>query len=441
MHDLQAKEKTEALLSFLEKSPTAFQAVENLAELLAASGFVRLEECNEWKLEAGKGYFLTKNQSTILAFRVPKKAPRQMLLSASHTDSPTFKLKDNFEAVAFDTYKKLDIEPYGGSIFASWLDRPLSVAGRLIVLENGVLTTKNVSLDRDFALIPSLAIHQNREVNKGVALNPAIDLQPISGDGAGDKDVLIKLLAEKVGCKPDAIKGKDLFLYNRSSGSIWGEKGEFFSSPRIDNLMCAYGTLQGFLQAKTPIDSLGVYASFDNEEVGSSTKQGAGSVFLRNALERVAKSLGVDFYRLMANGFLVSADNAHAVHPNHPELFDQANVPKMNRGLVIKTNAAQRYATDGLSEALMEEIAGRAGVPVQHFANRSDQPGGSTLGSIADTHLPILTVDVGMAQLAMHSSYETAGCSDVPYLEATLKQFYETKIEAEGDGRIHISFE
>ena len=441
MHDLQAKEKTEALLSFLEKSPTAFQAVENLAELLAASGFVRLEECNEWKLEAGKGYFLTKNQSTILAFRTPIDKPRQMLLTASHTDSPSFKLKDLYGTGVFNTYTMLDTEPYGGSIYASWFDRPLSIAGRLIIAEGALLKSKPISVDRDLLLIPSVAIHQNREVNKGVALNPAIDLQPLFGNGENSFYSLRKILAETAGCNPDAIKGADLFLYNRTPGSIWGKEEEFFSSPRIDNLMCAYGTFQGFLKAGSSFDSLNVYASFDNEEVGSNTKQGAGSVFLRNTLERVAKSLGVDFYKLMANGFLVSADNAHAVHPNHPELYDKSNVPQMNGGLVIKTNAAQRYATDGLSSAFMEEICLRAKVPVQRFANRSDQPGGSTLGSIADTHLPILTVDVGMAQLAMHSSYETAGCSDVPYLEATLKQFYETKIEAEGDGRIHISFE
>lgn len=441
MKNLQAKQKTKALLEFLQKSPTAYHAVENTAKILADAGFSRLFEGEDWKLEAGKGYFLTKNQSTILAFRVPKKTPRQMLICASHTDSPTFKLKENFETVAFDTYRKLDTEPYGGGIFASWLDRPLSVAGRLVILKDGVLEAKIVSLDRDLALIPSVAIHQNREVNKGVALNPAIDLQPVIGDGKGGKEVLLELLSQAAGCKPDAIRGADLFLYNRAPGSIWGGDEEFFSSPRIDNLMCAYGTLQGFLKAKAPLDSLGVYASFDNEEVGSNTKQGAGSVFFRNALERVAKALGVDFYKLMANGFLMSADNAHAIHPNHPELYDSLNVPKLGGGLVIKTNASQRYATDGLSAALMEEICKHAGLPVQRFANRSDQPGGSTLGSIADTHLPILTVDVGMAQLAMHSSYESASCEDIGYLESSAKAFYETGIRAEQDGKIRIVFE
>ncbi len=441
MKNSQANQKTKALLEFLQESPTAYHAVENTAKILADAGFSRLSEGEDWKLEAGKGYFLTKNQSTILAFRVPKKTPRQMLISASHTDSPTFKLKENFETVAFDTYRKLDTEPYGGSIFASWLDRPLSVAGRLVILKDGVLEAKIVSLDRDLALIPSVAIHQNREVNKGLALNPAIDLQPLFGGGKSNANALTDLLANEVGCDRDAIKGADLFLYNRTPGSIWGADEEFFSSPRIDNLMCAYGTLQGFLAAKAPLDSLGVYASFDNEEVGSNTKQGAGSVFFRNALERVAKTLGVDFYKLMANGFLMSADNAHAIHPNHPELYDQNNVPKLGGGVVIKTNASQRYATDGLSGAFMEEICNRAGVPVQRFANRSDLPGGSTLGSIADTHLPIMTVDIGMAQLSMHSSYETAGCADVPYLETAAKQFYETKFCVSSDGELQFIFE
>ena len=441
MKNSQATQKTKALLDFLEKSPTAFQAVENMANLLTANGFAPLFEGDDWSLEPGKGYYLTKNQSTILAFRVPEKAPRQMLISASHTDSPSFKIKDLFASSAFNTYTKLDTEPYGGSIYASWLDRPLSVAGRLVISENGVLKAKIVSLDRDLLLIPSVAIHQNREVNKGVALNPAIDLQPLFGGGKSNANALTDLLASEVGCNRDAIKGADLFLYNRTPGSIWGADEEFFSSPRIDNLMCAYGTLQGFLAAKAQMDSLNVYVSFDNEEVGSGTKQGAGSVFLRNALERIAKALGADLYRLMANGFLVSADNAHAIHPNHPELYDQNNVPKLGGGVVIKTNASQRYATDGLSGAFMEEICNRAGVPVQRFANRSDLPGGSTLGSIADTHLPIMTVDIGMAQLSMHSSYETAGCADVPYLETAAKQFYETRFCVTSDGELQFIFE
>ena len=439
MKDSPAKQKAKTFLDFLQKSPTAYHAVENMAKIFADKGFLQLSEGKDWKLEAGKGYYLTKNQSTILAFRIPQKTPEQLLLSASHTDSPTFKLKENFEALAND-YLKLDVERYGGSIYSTWLDRPLSVAGRVIVFENNTLTARLVNIDRDLLLIPSVAIHQNRKVNEGVALNPAIDLQPLFGDDNA-KGTLKKLLAKAAGCSVDAIRSADLFLYNRTPGSIWGADEEFFSSPRIDNLMCAYGTLQGFLAAKDAKDSLNCFVAFDNEEVGSDTKQGAGSVFLRNALERIAKALGVDFYKLMANGFLVSADNAHAIHPNHPELYDPINTPKLGGGVVIKESASQSYATDGMSSALCSEICRHAGVPVQHFANRSDLLGGSTLGSIADTHLPILTVDIGMAQLAMHSSYETAACKDIASLESFAKAFYETGIKTKQDGTYSISFE
>lgn len=439
MKKSQAKQKAKTLLDFLQKSPTAYHAVDIMAKLLADKGFLPLSEGNDWSLEAGKGYYLTKNQSTILAFRIPEKTPEQLLLTASHTDSPTFKLKENFEAVAND-YLKLDVERYGGSIYSTWLDRPLSIAGRVIVKEGDTLTAKLVNIDRDLLLIPSVAIHQNRKVNEGVTLNPAIDLQPLFG-GGNAKGALRKLLAKAAGCLADAILATDLFLYNRTPGSIWGADEEYFSSARIDNLMCAYGTLQGFLQAKAPANSLNLFASFDNEEVGSDTKQGAGSVFLRNTLERIAKATGADISKLLANGFLLSADNAHAIHPNHPELYDGLNVPKLGGGVVIKESASQSYATDGMSSALFSEICKHVGVPVQRFANRSDLPGGSTLGSIADTHLPILTVDIGMAQLAMHSAYETAASEDILHLEACAKAFYETGIRMEADGRYRIFFE
>lgn len=424
--------ETRKLLAFIENSPTAFHAADSIGGVLSEHGFHRLEETEVWDLRPGKDYFLTRNGSSLIAFRIPEEKPEQMLLAASHSDSPMFKLKSNYELVAFDQYLKLDTEVYGGTILSSWLDRPLSVAGRVILKRNGRFAAKNVCLDRDLLLIPSVAIHMNRQCNDGMKWDPAVDLVPLFGK-ADQKGTLARLIAEAVDAKPEEIAGSDLFVYNRIAGSIWGADSEFFSAPRIDNLMCAYGTLRGFCEAKPPKDSLNVYFCADNEETGSSTKQGAGSVFLSDVLNRICESLGTDKRRLLASSFMVSADNAHARHPNHPELSDPINSPHMGGGVVIKTNAAQRYATDGLSVAIFGEICRAAKVPVQVFANRSDLRGGSTLGSISNTLVPISTVDIGMAQLAMHSSYETAGTADPGFLLDAMRQFYAATIRSTGD--------
>lgn len=429
--------QTEELLDYIRRSPTAFQAVENAADYLAEKGFRRLEEVEPWDLRPGEGYYLSKNQSAMIAFRVPETVG-QVLITASHTDSPMLKLKPNFESVAINRYLRLDTEPYGGTIYSTWLDRPLSVAGRVVIKKGETFLAKNVCLDRDLALIPNLPIHVNREVNKGYAYNPAVDLMPLFG-GSDAKGTLCRMLAEQAGCDPEQIVGSDLFLYNRMPGSIWGAEREFFSAPRIDNLMCAWGTLKGFCEAEPNADSLNVWYCADNEETGSLTKQGAASAFLRDTLDRICEALGTDFRRVLANSFLVSADNAHAQHPNHPEMYDPLNVPHLGGGVVIKSNAAQKYATDGISEAIFSEICRSADVPVQHFANRSDLPGGSTLGSIANATVPMTTVDIGMAQLAMHSSYETAGVADVAHLFRAMKRFYASRIRSPKDGEWTVS--
>ena len=430
--------ETRKLLAFIESSPTAFHAVESIKNLLVEQGFEKLEEVSEWHLLPGKNYFVTRNGSSLIAFRIPVEKPLQTLLAASHSDSPMFKLKTDYELVAFEKYLKLDTEVYGGTILSSWLDRPLSVAGRVIIHRNGCFTAKNVCLDRDLLLIPSVAIHQNRQCNDGIKWNPAVDLVPLFGN-ADQKGTLARLIAEAVDAKPDEIAGSDLFVYNRMAGSVWGADSEFFSAPRIDNLMCAYGTLRGFCEAKPPKDSLNLYFCADNEETGSATKQGAGSVFLSDVLDRICESLGTDKRRLLASSFMVSADNAHARHPNHPELSDPINAPNLSGGVVIKTNADQRYATDGLSAAIFCEICRTANVPVQFFANRSDLRGGSTLGSVSDTLVPVTTVDIGMAQLAMHSSYETAGTADPAFLLDAMRQFYAATIRSTGDGKYSVA--
>lgn len=428
--------ETAALLRFIDESPTAFHAVENIAGRLEKEGFVRLREEDQWAPEAGKGYFVTRNHSSIIAFRMPERKADRFLIAASHTDSPMFKLKNNALSPSAGAYLRLNTEVYGGTILSSWLDRPLSVAGRVILSENGKFTTRLVNIDRDLLVIPNVAIHFNRTVNSGYAYNPAVDLLPVFSEKPDGS--LNALIADALGCGEDRIAGADLFVYNRARGTVIGADGEFFMAPRIDNLMCAHGTLSGFLRARTP-SAVTVYYAADNEETGSATKQGAASVFLSDVLDRICESTEADKRRALASSMMVSADNGHAKHPNHPELSDAQNAPYLNRGVVIKTNAAQKYTTDGISAAVFSEICQRAKVPVQWFANRSDMPGGSTLGSISNTQVPLMTVDIGMAQLAMHSACETAGSADPEFLADAMKAFYSSELSCSGDGSFTLS--
>jgi len=427
---------TKDLIEFIESAPTAFHAVEVAAKLLSEAGFVRLSEGDAWKIVPGGKYYVTRNTSSILAFAVPEAPlPLSFMIMASHTDAPCFKLKTATETDAFGKYVKLNTEVYGGAVYSTWLDRPLSVAGRLILFENGTFTAKNVKVDRDLVLIPNVAIHQNRNLNSGYTYNAASDMMPLFG-GADSKGSLMKIVAEAAGVDESAVVSADLYLYNRTPGSVWGADNEFYSCPGIDNRQCAYGTLRGFLDAVAGGDfaSVPVYASFDNEETGNYTKQGAASPFLFDTLSRIAESFGADLRCALSSSFMVSADNGHAKHPNHPELYDGQNVPHLNEGVVIKSNAAQHYTTDALSAALFGEICRRAEVPTQLFANRSDMGSGGTLGSTSNTVVSLNTVDIGMAQLAMHSSYETGGTADTAYLIQASEAFYKAKIECQADG-------
>lgn len=430
---------TRDLLTFIENSPTAFHAVDTAAKMLDEAGFTHLNETDAWNLVRGGKYYVTRNLSSILAFVIPGDFTESFLITASHTDSPTFKLKTEYEAEAFGKYIKFNVEGYGGMINSTWLDRPLSIAGRVIVKEDGKFTAKLVKIDRDLVLIPNVAVHQNRTINSGFTYNAASDLMPLfsAKDGKGG---LKKIIAEEIGCDADAITVSDLFLYNRTPATIWGNDNEFFSCPRIDNLQCAYTTLKGFLNAaaENECKCLSVYSAFDNEETGSSTKQGANSQFMFDTLSRICETFGLDIRRVLASSFMVSADNGHAKHPNHPELSDGQNAPHMNEGVVIKSNASQKYTTDALSSAMFSEICKRADVPVQLFANRSDMGGGSTLGSISNTNVALNTIDIGLAQLAMHSSYETGGCADTLYMIRAITQFYKSSITSEGDGMYNI---
>lgn len=428
---------TEELLGFLKNSPTAFQAVEEIEKKLTEAGFAKLGEHENWDIVPGGKYFVTRNGSSVIAFSVPKKYAHSFMITASHTDSPTFKLKSAFEAEACGKYVKLNVEGYGGMILSSWLDRPLSIAGRLIVKDGSKITTKNVNIDRDLVLIPNVAIHQNRQINSGFSYNIAVDMMPLYST-SDKKGTLLETAAEYAGCAKENVVGGDLYLYNRTPGTIWGAGDEFFSSARIDNLQCAYSTLIGFISAADEAKAVNVYSSFDNEETGSATKQGAGSQFLSDTLAKIAEKLGFSVTEALASSFMVSADNGHAKHPNHPELSDAQNSPAINEGVVIKENAAQKYTTDAVSSAIFAKICEDANVPVQRFANRSDMGGGSTLGSISNTNAAMITVDIGLAQLAMHSSYETAGTKDTGYMIDAITQFYKSKLTTDGDGSYTI---
>ena len=416
------------LLQFIEKSPSTYHVIENMRRRLLASGYTELEENARWSLVHGGKYFLTRGGTSCIAFRIPEEAARGFMLTASHSDSPSFKLKENPERAA-GHYLQLSTEKYGGMLMAPWFDRPLSIAGRVLVdTENGI-ETRLVNIDRDLLIIPNLAIHMNRAANDGVKLLANIDTLPLLGS-IENRSCFLKLLSEAAVCGAEQILGHDLTLYVRQPGAIFGAQEEYIASPKLDDLACVFASLEGFLASK-PASCVPVFCVFDNEEVGSATRQGAASTLLRDTLRRMAASLGITnghLARMLDKSFLLSCDNAHAQHPNHPEFADPGNCPYLNDGVVLKFNANQRYATDGRSCAVFRAACAEAGVPVQLMANRSDLPGGSTLGSIAGTLVPVSTVDIGLAQLAMHSSWETMGAQDCAYLAAAAARIFETEL-------------
>ena len=437
---LKTSETTEKLLKFIDASPSCFHAVKNICVMLEDAGCIRLLENETWTLEKGKRYFTTRNGSSVLAFSVPENYNGMQIVSA-HSDSPTFRVKSGAEITVEGHYKKLNTEGYGGMILSTWLDRPLSVAGRLAVRGTDGIRSRLVNIDRDLCVIPNVAIHMNREMNKGVEYNPQVDMLPLfadvafdtdaagiseTADGPQEKPALLGLIAEAAGVDAEAILGEDLFLYTRQEGRFLGAKGEFVLSPRLDDLQSAFALTKAFTES-TPVEYINICAVFDNEEVGSGTRQGADSTFLADVLDRITEGLGVDhsmYLRWIADSFLISADNAHAVHPNHPEKADPTNRPYLNGGIVIKFHGSQKYTTDGISAAKMKDYCERAKVPYQTYANRSDIAGGSTLGNISTAHVSVSSVDIGLPQLAMHSAVETAGVMDTEYAVRALKKFW-----------------
>lgn len=413
------------LLHFIGQSPSIFHAVHHIKTALIYAGFTEIREEDPWHIKQGGKYVVTRNGSALMAFTIPEDDGKAFHVTVAHGDSPTFKIKENPE-LKDKNYIRLNVEGYGGMMMSSWLDRPLSVAGRLFVKEKDYIIPKLVALDGTFLLIPSVAIHMDRTVNQGKSWSIQTDLLPLYGT-AHCETPFMSLVANAAGVKEKQIIAHDLFLYNRTPGILWGAEKEFISSPKLDDLHSAFSSFRGFTMGKKE-KNISLYALFDNEEVGSGTAQGAGSTFLTNTIHRIAFALGKNYDEteaMIAKSFMISADNGHAIHPNHSEYADPINAPILNGGVVIKFNAQQRYATNGYTAAIFRNICEKANVPVQNFTNHSDNPGGSTLGNISTTKIAIPTVDIGLAQLAMHSAYETAGSYDTEYLTKAIAAFCE----------------
>lgn len=434
-----ALEHVQELFDFIQQSPSCFHVIENVKKQLTEQGFEELCENKNWQIKEGGKYFVTRNLSSVIAFKVPTKDFKSFHIVASHSDSPTFKIKDHPEQMVKGKYVQLNTERYGGMIYSTWFDRPLSIAGRALVKTETGVATKLLNIDRDLLVIPNLAVHMDRTVNDGMKYNPQVNLLPLYGDAAS-KDTFNKLVAEACGTAEENIISTDLFLYNRTAPTVWGAHNEYMSCAKLDDLECAFSSLKAFLKGGNS-QSVSVCAIFDNEEVGSSTKQGANSTFMYDILHRINENLGrteEQYHTAVASSFMLSADNAHALHPNHPAISDPTNPVYLNEGIVIKHNANQKYTTDAVSSAIFQKMCEEKNVPYQHFVNRSDVAGGSTLGNIANTHVSLNTVDIGMAQLAMHSSYETAGVLDLDYMIAGMEAFYNSAVVAQCDGAYDI---
>lgn len=418
----------EKLFEFIKKSPTAYHAVDNVKSKLLSLGYTELFEEEEWCLAEGEKYFVIRGGSSVILFRTVKDA-NGFMICATHSDSPSFSVKISPENKG--AYTTLDVEKYGGSIMYSWLDRPLSVAGRVALKTNDGISTRIFNIDKDFAVIPSLAIHMNREVNNGYKFNPAKDMMPlVSSDGV--EIGFLDLAADSAGVKKEDILSFDAYVYNRDIGKVVGACDEYVLCPRLDNLECSFAALEAFVTARDSA-SVPVLAIFDNEEVGSSTMNGADSTFLGDVLCRIS---GASYESMLRTSFMVSADNAHARHPNHPELSDKNNAPIMNGGVVIKWNANRRYTTDCVSDAIFKKILDRCGAKYQTFYSRGDMPCGTTLGGISTTRVSINCVDIGLAQLAMHSANEIGGAQDVETMILALREFFSTSLTRKGESFI-----
>lgn len=428
------KKFAENMLDFIYESPTQFNAVAVSAEMLEKNGFEKLNPKENWKLEVGKKYYTTKNSSALVAFKVnsDKVEKEGFRIIGSHTDSPGFRIKPNAEMESCGAYLKLNTEGYGGMILSTWLDRPLAMAGRVFLRGENPFkpVEKIVNINKPVCIIPNLAIHMNRSINDGYKYNKQTDMLPLVGliNEQLEKDnYMVKLLASELDVEVEEIIDFDIFLYEYEKGCFTGANEEFVSTGRLDNLSMYYSSVEALLDSDSK-SGISIAVGFDNEEVGSSTKQGADSNMLLNILERICISLGKDrqqFFEAIENSFIISSDLAHAVHPNVNSMADPTNRPVMGKGPVIKVHAGQAYTSDGYSISVYKEICRECGVEYQEFVNKSDQRGGSTIGPISSTHIDIPSVDIGAPILSMHSIREL-GCSEDFYnTYKTFVKFYE----------------
>ena len=421
----------EKTLDLLKTSYSPFHVVDNLKQELIKAGFVELKETESYDLVSGKNYFVTRNDSSLIAFKLPSKITSvSFLISATHTDSPTFKIKPN-PVIRFNNLLSLNVEPYGGMIDSSWMDRPLSLAGRILYRRNGVLKIKLINIDKDLLQIPNVCIHMNREVNSGYKFDASKDMIPLLGTITDKEFDFFEFLKKEADLySDDEILSHDLFLYNRDKPRLVGLNQEFISSPKLDDLMSTYSALLGFLETKTDdADVIPLYAAFDNEEVGSLTRQGANSTFLKDTLTRITRNLNADYEASVASSFLLSIDNAHANHPNHPEYTDKTTKIELNKGVVIKYNANQSYTSDAYSSAIIKSLLKDLNLNYQEFTNRSDLRGGSTLGNLSNSEVSLISCDIGLPQLAMHSANELAGSHDIDDLVKLTSYYFSHKVK------------
>lgn len=427
-----------ALIDFIEAGPSCYHVIDTLRKELTEQGYELLREEAAWELRPGGKYAVIRGDAALIAFRVPEGTPAGFLMAAAHCDTPTFKLRETAEVESAGSLV-LSVEPYGGVVYRTWMDRPLSVAGRVMVEEDGGIRSRLVNIDRDLFVIPGVAPHLDHSINDGSVLKANVDMRPLLGTPA-DKGKLRALVAETAGVQPEQIIGTELFLYPRVLGTVVGFDEEYVAVPRLDDLQCVFACKEGFLQAETG-GSIPVLCVLNNEEVGSGSPQGADSDLLQDTLARISAALGrtpAGHCQALAESFMVSADNAHAIHPNHPEYADTNEKVRINGGVVIKYSARLRYSTDGISAAVFRQVCRMAEAPVQIYSNRADLPGGTTLGHISAVHVSVPTVDVGLAQHSMHSACELAGVADTEHLIRAMTVYFSRTLRRTVDGGITL---
>lgn len=431
--EMEVKSFAREVIEFIDESPSTYHVVKNCSDILDENGFERIMPREKWEIKKGGKYFLKKSSSTIIAFTVGEDfdVKNGFKIFGAHTDSPCFRIKPNPEIVT-ENVVRLNTEVYGGPILSTWFDRPLSIAGRVIVKgeDSFFPRTVKIKIDEPLLTIPNLAIHQNREVNNGVKIDKQNDVLPVISlinKNFEREGYLERIILEKTGIKKEDIIDFDLYLYATEKGCLLGANEEFMSSPKIDNLASVYTGLIGLLEAEENQDRINIFVAFDNEEIGSATKQGADSNYLLNTLERISLALGLsrgDFLQMLESSYILSADAAHAAHPAHLGKTDPTNRGKINEGISIKISAKQKYTSDGYSIAVIKQLIEGTEIQIQPFVNESNELGGSTIGPISSTHLDIDGVDLGVPMLAMHSVRELCGIFDVFYLKELAKEFF-----------------